>query len=76
MTSYNGDLTSAHFNTPEVRNSRWSDPKNYENSTIDWFRTNTKEPFIKQDLNQILDTWATYEYSHVLIPFLYDLNSN
>lgn len=72
FTSNVQELSYERFESEEIRNKRWSNPKEYENPTITWFYKNSKDPLIKNSVRQIIEVWTNNGYTHVLIPFLYE----
>jgi len=72
MTSFKEDLSDHRYDRDENGNKRWAGAE-YENLTIEWFIKNGKNPDIKNQMNDILKIWSNYDYSHFLIPFLYEL---
>ena len=71
MTSNVNDLSFHHFYLDKNGNGKRN--KNYENLSIEWFFANKNEPIIKEQLNEILKIWTFNDYTHFLIPFLYEL---
>ena len=70
MTLYKEDLSIHHFHYKEENRGRLL---NWVNSYIEWFVENGKKPDIKKQINDILEIWNSYDYAHLLIPFLYEL---
>lgn len=71
MTSNLEDLSFHHFYLDKNGNRKRN--KNYENLSIEWFFANKNGPIIKEQLNEILKIWSFNDYTHLLIPFLYEL---